>query len=190
MEDSYMTTPVYIRTTIALFKKKLGVGFYKNLNSALRAIGHVQDFTQEEREEAKAAATLHFGTMQNPLKELLSAYEKINDNGYYWQQIADTIGVHIHTIQNLRAGKNLSATSVQALQEGLKKYEETPEKPKAKKRKASPAPQAKPSIVEHAHTPTGIPTLIELQIRELELNRALQQYHVGAPKHLNGARAR
>lgn len=61
--------PKYNKLNVADFRQKLKNGEYASLTGAKRAIGKMQEWSEKERDSARAAAAKHFGEDPAPIKK-------------------------------------------------------------------------------------------------------------------------
>lgn len=68
--------PTYTKLSPADFRKKLKNGEYESLTGARRAIGKMQEWSEGERDKARAAAAKHFGDEAPPPKKKAAKKKK------------------------------------------------------------------------------------------------------------------
>jgi hypothetical protein len=122
-------------------------------------------------------------------KAIFSRYMEIKKaTNASWEIIAGGAGVHTTTLQNFMSKKSVRCETLVLLQRGLKKYEELPTKIVEQKLVSSKKPSAKTSLIEVMPAKTGLPSELELDLRELELITRLRLHHSHSiPAGLNGA---
>lgn len=178
-----------VKKTFEEFLTSLKTGRYVSEISARRTLGHFQ-VTDEQKTQGLEEIKKYFSENDHSKSEVevfRAHYQQVHEaTGVSWTEIGKVIGLSHQTLKRLNKGETkFSPETLEFLRKGLRKYPLTSRDVPAKK-----SVKVKASVIEEVKTlgTSGLPSMIELDMRELDIIQRLRTYHLtgGAPKGTNG----
>jgi hypothetical protein len=196
----------YTKLTVEAFNKRLEDGNYAGPAGARRAVGKVISWSQKEKERAYELITKYFGvdethTAGTPgnANEVVALRDQVlhfkETTKASWKDIAETFGTSRdglrYFVKTAKAGEAFLAR----VRAGLSKLDQLTDSliASGKLTQLEAKPVQKKAVISRASVvevlPSGMPSALELDLRELELIQRLRQYVLPTPgPHLNGKR--